>query len=167
MRTASIVAALAVAAAATATAASAFSAAVVSPAAAPEGAAASTPAAGRTAVPEFAVDLNRDPQLFFRIDTFTVPASARDEFEAAMHRNMGFIRTLPGFRGHLVFEKREGASPYDIVTVAAWESREAVERAGKEVRAYYQRIGFDMPASLKRWGVTLVRADYEAPGRLQ
>jgi hypothetical protein len=40
-------------------------------------------------------------------------------------------------------------------------------RAGKEVRSYYQRIGFDMAGALKRWGVELVRADYEAPAKLQ
>lgn len=166
MRTASVVSTLALAAAAIAATTLAAARASAS-AAAPQGAAPSTPAAGRTAVTEFAVDPSRDPLLFFRIDTFTVPPPARAEFEQAMHRNMGFIRTLPGFRGHIVFEKRDGPSPYDIVTVAAWESREAVERAGVEVRAYYQRIGFDMPGSLKRWGVTLVRADYEAPVRLQ
>lgn len=127
----------------------------------------STDAARSSAVSEFVIDLDRHPDLFFRIDSFVVPDAAREEFEAAMQRNMTFIRTLPGFRGHVVFEKRVGDSSFDIVTVAAWESRVAVERAGKEVRAYYQRIGFDMPGALKRWGVTLVRADYGAPARLQ
>ncbi len=103
----------------------------------------------------------------FRIDSFVVPAAAREEFAATMRRNMDFIRALPGFRGHVAYEKRQGDGPYDIVTVATWESREALERAGVEVRAYYQRIGFDMPGTLKRWGVTMVRADYTAPPSLQ
>ena len=116
---------------------------------------------------EFTIDWKRDPHLFFRIDSFIVPDAAREEFEAAMRRNMEFLRTLAGFRGHVVFEKREGDSSYNLVTIAAWENREVVARARDEVRAYYQRIGFDMAATLKRWGVTLVRADYEAPARLQ
>lgn len=116
---------------------------------------------------DFVIDSNRYPQLHFRIDSFVVPDAAREEFEATMQRNMAFIRTLHGFSGHAVFEKKDGDSSFNIVTIAAWENRAAVERAGEEVRAYYQRIGFDMPGTLKRWGVTLVRADYQAPARLQ
>ncbi len=48
------------------------------------------------------------PDACFRIDSFTVPDAARAELEATMHRNMDFIRTLPGFLGHVAFEKRAG-----------------------------------------------------------
>lgn len=115
----------------------------------------------------FTIDLDRDPEPYFRIDSFVVPETARAEFEATMRRNRAFIRTLQGFHGHVAFEKRDGASAFNLVTIAAWESREALERAGADVRAYYQRIGFDMPAALKAWGVELVRADYDAPVDLQ
>ncbi len=116
---------------------------------------------------ELVLDPSREPHLYYRIDTFVVPDEARDELEATMRRNMDFIRTLPGFRGHLVFEKGEGSSTFNLVTVAVWESRMALERAGEEVRAYYARIGFDMPRTLERWRVTMMRADCEAPPRLQ
>ncbi|GLH72680.1 hypothetical protein GETHLI_11820 [Geothrix limicola] len=106
-------------------------------------------------------------QPWYRIDSFILPEAAREEFLSAMHQNMAFIRTLPGFQGHRVFEKKAGDGPYNLVTLATWESREALEAAGKEVRAYYQRMGFDMPGLLKRWGVVMVRADYEAPAGLQ
>lgn len=99
------------------------------------------------------IDPERHPNLCFRIDNFTVPAAARDEFDAAMKRNMQFIETLPGFLGHVVFEKSGGPTRVDIATIAVWESTEAIERAGAQVRAYYERIGFDMPATLARWGV--------------
>ena len=49
------------------------------------------------------------------------------------------------FRGHVVFEKRGGDPSFNIVTIAASESRDAIEDAKKEVSAYYRRIGFDMP----------------------
>ena len=48
------------------------------------------------------------------------------------------------------------------MTLAAWASREAYEDAGREVRAHYQRLGFDLPAALKRWGVEMVRGTYQA-----
>ncbi|HLP31494.1 MAG TPA: antibiotic biosynthesis monooxygenase [Geothrix sp.] len=103
----------------------------------------------------------------FRLDSFSIPDAARDDFDAAMKRNLAFIRTLPGFRGHVVFEKRVGDSTFNLVTLAAWESQEALDHAGAEVRAFYGRIGFDMAATLQGWGVELVRADYDAPPSLQ
>lgn len=113
------------------------------------------------------MDPNRLPGHRFRLDNFSIPEETREAFEAAMKRNMAFIHTLPGFCGHVAFEKRAGNSPFNLVTLAAWESQEALERAGAEVRAYYERIGFDMAGTLKRWGVELVRSDYEAPPSLQ
>ncbi len=107
------------------------------------------------------------PDSCFRIDTFTVPDAARAELEATMHRNMDFIRTLPGFLGHVAFERRAGPARFDLVTVAAWESAGALERAGQAVRAHYQAIGLDLPATLARWGVTMERGDFAAPARLQ
>jgi quinol monooxygenase YgiN len=112
-------------------------------------------------------DPARRPELRYRIDTFTVPEPARAELEATMRRNMDFIRTLPGFLGHVAFEKRTGPGRFDLVTVAAWESAEAMERASVAVRAHYQTIGLDLPALLTRWGVTMERGDFAAPERLQ
>lgn len=92
-------------------------------------------------------------KLRFRVDSFSVPESARGEFEAAMRRNLSFLETLAGFRGHLVFEKTGGPGEFNVVTIAAWESGEALEKARAEVRSYYQKIGFDLTATLARWGV--------------
>ncbi len=107
------------------------------------------------------------PALRYRIDTFTVPDAARAEVAATMRRNMDFIRTLPGFRGHVAFEKRAGTGRFDLVTVAAWESAEAMERASVAVRAHHQAMGLDLPALLARWGVTMERGDFAAPEQLQ
>lgn len=114
-----------------------------------------------------ALDPAAHPGARYRIDTFDVPEAARAELEATMHRNMAFIRTLPGFLGHVAFEKRTGPARFDLVTVAAWESAAALERAGAAVRAHYQATGLDLPATLARWGVTMERGDFDAPERLQ
>jgi quinol monooxygenase YgiN len=116
---------------------------------------------------ELAIDPIRSPERCYRIDSFTVPDAAREAFVATMQRNLAFIRTLDGFRGHTVFEKRDGDSSFNLVTIAAWEDRAALERAKDEVRAYLQRSGLDLPGMLRAWGVRLVRADYSAPAGLQ
>ncbi len=90
--------------------------------------------------------------LSFRVDCFTVPDAARAEFEAAIRRNMAFVETLPGFRGHVVLEKASGPTTFNVVTIAAWESSEALDKAGVEVGTHYQKIGFDRSAMLARWG---------------
>ena len=101
--------------------------------------------------------LDREPagnsDFIYRIDAFQVPEASRAEFEAAMNRSMAFLRTLPGCRGHQVFMKSAGPSHLDVITMATWESQEAVDRAGERVRAYYRGIGFDPAASMARWGV--------------
>lgn len=102
--------------------------------------------------------------LSFRVDTFSIPDAARQEFEAAMRRSMAFIETLPGFRGHIVLEKTSGPTAFDVVTIAAWESAEALELAGEEVRSYYQRIGFDRSAALARWGARAELGSFRAKG---
>jgi hypothetical protein len=108
------------------------------------------------------LDFDRFPHLQFRIDSFTVPAEARQEFEAAMVRNLTFIATLPGFQWHQIFEKVSGPSVYNIVTIAVWESPEAMTRAIADVRAYYDKIGFNPAESMARWGVAGEVGNYRA-----
>jgi hypothetical protein len=99
------------------------------------------------------IALETNPDLHFRLDNFTVPDEARQEFEQAMRRNLAFIATLPGFLGHVAFEKAGGPTVFNVATIAVWESRQAIEAAGAAVRDYYQHIGFDMPATLARLGI--------------
>jgi heme oxygenase (mycobilin-producing) len=113
------------------------------------------------------IDLDNKPNLYFRIDNFSVPDAAREEFEAAMRRNMTFIRTLPGFLGHVVFEKTGGPTAFNIATIAVWENKEALEKASVQVGAYYQRIGFDTASALARWGVKAEVGTFSAPRQLQ
>lgn len=108
----------------------------------------------------FILDFDKFPDLQFRIDNFTIPSASRAEFETAMARNLAFIETLPGFQWHHVFEKTSGPSAFNIITIAVWESPAAMERAVGEVRAYYERIGFNPTESIARWGATAEVGNY-------
>lgn len=48
-----------------------------------------------------------------------------------------------------------------MVTLAVWESQEAIDQAATAVRAHYERIGFDRAASLERWQVRSELGGYE------
>jgi len=114
-----------------------------------------------------ALEIANHPERRFRIDAFSVPVASRGEFEAAMHRNLAFIATQPGFVQHVVFEKTTGPTTFDIVTMAIWDSQAAIDAASINVRAYYQQIGFDMPATMTRLGITASLGYYQAPTGLQ
>jgi antibiotic biosynthesis monooxygenase len=108
--------------------------------------------------------LHIDATNCLRIDSFSVPDAARAEFEGAMQRNMRFIAEQPGFRGHLVFHKSAGPTSMNIVTIAVWESRAAIEAATEKVRAYYASIGFDPGATLARFGVRAELGNFVVAG---
>jgi hypothetical protein len=55
----------------------------------------------------FTIDIEKNPELQFRIDNFSVPAAARAEFEAAMQRNLAFIQPLPGEDNATLFTRSE------------------------------------------------------------
>ncbi len=113
------------------------------------------------------IDLGREPQLAFRIDHFQVPAASRPEFDAAVRRNLAFLDTLPGFRGHVVFEKTGGPGAFDVTTIAIWQDQRAMDAAGARVREYYRSIGFDPASAMARWGVRGELGTYRAPPELQ
>lgn len=110
------------------------------------------------------IDLEQNPGLRFRVDNFSVPEAARAELEAQMRKNLAFIATLPGFLGHLVFEKTCGPSRFNVATIAVWASAEAQDAAVAQVRAYYQKMGWDLPAMLARWGVEAELGNYRGVG---
>ena len=105
--------------------------------------------------------------LEFRIDAFSVPAGSRDRFEALMRRNVAFIETLPGLLHHTVFEKTQGTTLNDIVTIAVWSGPEAIATAREKVRAYYRTIGFDIATEFAKLGITASIGYYRAPVELQ
>ena len=64
--------------------------------------------------------------------------------------------------GHLA-----SVEEFDVATIAVWDSPAAIAQAKDQVAAFYQRIGFDMAATIASWGVTLQRSICEAPAALQ
>lgn len=112
------------------------------------------------------IDLDKDPDVHIRLDSYRVPAEARAEFEAGVQRSVALLETLPGFRAHLALAKESAGSAFNIVTIAVWQSREAMANAVREVQAYYQRIGYDPRESAAHLGITAEVGNYYVPIRL-
>lgn len=89
----------------------------------------------------------------YRIDRFRVPPHARDEFLARVHATNTFLESLPGFVQHLVFEQSGGASWLVFISIAIWETAEAIEAARPAVAAWHTRRGFTPGELSDRLGV--------------
>jgi predicted ester cyclase/heme-degrading monooxygenase HmoA len=94
------------------------------------------------------------------IDKFLVPAAAIKEFHERMHINRTFIKKLPGFIEDAAYEYTDNDGNLIVVTVALWQSQEALNSAKEAVQAEYKKEGFDAPAMFKRLNITADRGVY-------
>ena len=95
------------------------------------------------------------------IDELLVPEESEAEFLQAAHKSQSFIRTLPGFIEGFIYEKKDGESRSNFMTIAVWESEEAFEKAKAAVDLEYKRIGYDPRETVKRLKIERVRSTFE------
>jgi len=105
-----------------------------------------------------AQDTHNDKVSF--IDKFFVPAASKAEFYERMHINRNFLNNLPGLIRQDAYEYSDQDGNLICVSVAQWESKEAIAKAKEAVQAEYKREGFDMPGMLKRLNITIDRGIY-------
>ena len=94
------------------------------------------------------------------IDKFLVPAAARQEFYERMNINRSFIKNLPGFIEDAAYEYTDAHGNLICVTVALWESGEALAKAKEAVQAEYRKQGFDAAEMLRRLNIVVDRGIY-------
>jgi len=94
------------------------------------------------------------------IDKFFVPAAARKEFYERMSINRNIINKLPGFIGDEAYEYSDDNGNLVCITVAQWESREAISKAREAVQAEYKKQRFDMAEMTRRLNITVDRGLY-------
>jgi steroid delta-isomerase-like uncharacterized protein len=98
------------------------------------------------------------------IDKFLIPAAAKQEFYERMNINRTFIKSLPGFIEDAAYEYTDANGNLICVTVALWESREALVKAKEAVQAEYKKQGFDGVEMLKRLNIVADRGIYTPAG---
>jgi predicted ester cyclase len=101
---------------------------------------------------------NKDQVNF--IDKFFVPATAIKEFKERVRINRDLIKKLPGFIEDAAYEYADKDGNLIFITVALWQNSEALNKAKEVVQAEYKKDGFDMPAMIKRLGITVDRGIY-------
>ncbi|MDQ0966648.1 steroid delta-isomerase-like uncharacterized protein [Flavobacterium sp. W4I14] len=101
---------------------------------------------------------NRDEVYF--IDQFSVPKASVDEFIERMNYNRVFIKTLPGFISDQVFEQKDNEGNLVIITIAAWENQDKLNKAKTTVQTEYKRIGFNPVDFYQRLNIKMERGQY-------
>lgn len=96
------------------------------------------------------------------IDKFVVPAAAKHEFLERMQISRDFITKLAGFMGDAIYERTDEQGNFVCITMATWESEDAMKVAREAVQAEYKKTGFDLPAMMQRLHITIDRGLYSA-----
>jgi heme-degrading monooxygenase HmoA len=102
---------------------------------------------------------NKDQVRF--IDKFFVPAPAKREFYERMQINRQFIKSLPGFIKDEVYVNTDDQNNLNCITIALWDSLDAVTKAKERVQAEYKRQGFDIAEMMKRLNIKMERRIYK------
>ena len=98
----------------------------------------------------------------YRIDTFTLPAAARPEFERRSLQTIALLRQQPGFIRDTWFEKIAGNGSVDVVTMVEWRDEASIASAGAAVRAMNDANGFDATTFSREHGIFESKAVYES-----
>lgn len=104
-------------------------------------------AAASTAAPRF-------------IDKFVIPIAAIPEFQQRMKINRDFLKTLPGFIKDEAYQYSDENGNLICITVAEWESMDAMNKAREAVQTEYRKEGFDPAEMMKRLNIAMDRGVY-------
>jgi len=99
------------------------------------------------------------------IDRFSVPQKAFEEFSQRMSYNRSFIKKLPGFIEDTGYERHDEDGNRIVITIAVWESEEAVKKAKEAVQMEYKKIGFNLAEMFARLNITMDRGIYKEINR--
>ena len=95
------------------------------------------------------------------IDKFFVPADAAEEFVQRMNYNRTFLKKLQGFITDYGYKQTDEKGDAIIITVAVWESLDAIHKAKEAVQEEYKRIGFNPADFYEKFNIRMERGIYQ------
>ena len=90
-----------------------------------------------------------------RINSFSVPADARDEFIRLIRRTHEVTRSQPGFIDDLILERSSGSGPFNVITILRFEDEGALQPVIAAIARSDAEAGIDRQALLRRLGVEI------------
>lgn len=89
----------------------------------------------------------------YRIDSFIVPAAARDAFLARVEATHAVLRGQAGFAGDRIVERGLADDRSRIITIVEWEDEAAIAGAGAAVKAAHAQAGFSSADFIRDSGI--------------
>lgn len=89
----------------------------------------------------------------YRIDKFTVPAHAREEFLQRLLQTREILRSQDGFVRDYLLEQDATDGIGHMLTFVEWESAEVVPRVAATVAERHKALGFDRYEMYDRLGI--------------
>jgi len=102
----------------------------------------------------------RDSQRRYRVDTFIVPESAREEFLEKVRESQVLLQQQQGFLQDFVLERASNSREFHLITIVEWQNQQAVDDARKAVTAFHQSANFNPEELFERLGIRAQREMY-------
>ena len=98
----------------------------------------------------------------WRVDTFGVPAAARDAFLRRVRETHELLETQPGFVRAQLLERTAADGSVNVVTLVEWESSDAMVAAKAAVAALRAGTGFDPRQMFDALGIRAELGEYRS-----
>ena len=89
----------------------------------------------------------------YRLDKFTVPNEARNEFLGKISEIHSLLRLQPGFIRDYLLEQFSGEHDFNLVTFIEWEDSSFIETAKLAVMEFNKSKGFNAQEMMVRLGI--------------
>jgi hypothetical protein len=90
----------------------------------------------------------------YRVDSFTVPVAARDEFLDRLVVIRDFLQSQSGCLFNRIAETAAENGVVRMMTIVEWRDQGAVQNARANAAAYYERTGFNPQELMDKLGIT-------------
>jgi len=97
----------------------------------------------------------------FRVDKFSVPSPAREEFLEKVNATHELLRAQAGFVQDSILEQACGPAEFNFVTIVEWENAAAMEPAREAVTALHKRMHLDPHELFTRLGIRADLGNYK------
>ncbi|WP_223669885.1 hypothetical protein [Kangiella shandongensis] len=96
-----------------------------------------------------------------RVDKFSVPQKSMKSFMALVEKTHGLLQQQPGFIRELILEQVDGASKFNIVTIAERQEQTAIERAQRVITEFHEVKAFKPKETMQRLGIEADFGNYQ------
>lgn len=97
----------------------------------------------------------------YRVDKFKVPEAAQSQFQTRAIEAQDFLRRQPGLVESRLLRESGGPGVFNFVSIAVWESAEAVAAARDAMVAYQKSIHFNPDEFRAKMNIEADVAAYE------